>query len=75
MVVKSESSRFTKTDLVTMSGYETYGQWVRQDFLVTELPESQIGRYQVTTARAGRPDLIAAEVYSDIKLASCGRDD
>lgn len=60
----SSYSRFFTTDTVVFEGKETFGLLVERDFLKREnLEEDQIIKFKVQPEYAGRPDLIANDVY------------
>lgn len=42
---------------------ETFGVWVRPGFLKTRPADTNIGKYSVDAAHAGRPDKIAEQIY------------
>ena len=57
-------SRFLETDPVKKDGIETFGLWVRQDFLKREdLNEDDLITLNINQRFAGRPDLIALNNY------------
>jgi hypothetical protein len=65
----NNNSRFTKADPIYINGKETYGMWSRPDFMkVDNVPQDQIQQYQIDQRTAGRPDLIALDIYNDQNL-------
>lgn len=56
-------SRFAKTEKIILDGSETYGKWVEFSFLKQRPNDDDIGVFRVTSATAGRPDLIANAIY------------
>ena len=57
-------SRFKDTEVVSKDGALTFGLWDRLDFTnLDDLPEEDITTLQVDQRFAGRPDLIAEEIY------------
>jgi hypothetical protein len=58
--------QFTPTVLATTPTgeiVETFGVWKKPSFLKTRPNEDVIGKFQVTTAEAGKPDIIATRLY------------
>lgn len=60
----SSNSRFRYTDPINYDGEVTYGLWTKPPFF-NDAPYS---RYTVSNSLAGRPDLIAHEVYGSAEL-------
>lgn len=56
-------SRFQLSEPIIYDGVETFGTWKQPSFLRKRPPEDQIGVFRVTSATAGRPDLIANQIY------------
>jgi len=56
-------SRFFQTEEIVVDGVETLGIWDPPDFLKKRPDDELIGRFAVTNAVEGRPDLIANELY------------
>ncbi len=60
----SSFSRFTETEAIVRDGKENFGRWVRPDFLKPDLlAEEEIFTLFIDGAFAGRPDLIADDLY------------
>lgn len=64
-------SRFQNTPIVMVdapdgSKVETFGIWVRPDFLRLQLADSKIGKYRVTAAFAGWPSKISLDLYGTV---------
>lgn len=64
----SQTSRYVNTPLITFDGKETYGKWVEMAVFKTRPPADQVFKYQVPANYAGRIDLVAQDVYSDVNL-------
>jgi len=64
-----ELGRFYKTQAIIKDGVETYGSWSPPNFLNGTLTDDQIGYFPVTSALAGRPDLISNRIYGTPELA------
>lgn len=56
-------SRFSRTEMIIVDGYETFGQWKQYSFLMERPADENVGVFRVTSAIEGRPDLISYEVY------------
>lgn len=56
-------SRFKNTEKIIANGKETYGIWSSFHFLQERPSDDNIGIYQVTSAKEGRPDLISHALY------------
>jgi hypothetical protein len=61
-------SRFNLTPKITYDDKITYGKWKQYKFLTDKIPESSTGVYVVTANTAGRPDLIAGQLYGTTEL-------
>ena len=58
------TSRFTQTPIIIRNNKETFGRWVRPDFLDESLlNEDQIITISINSTLAGRPDVIADREY------------
>lgn len=58
------NSRFGISEPILVDGRETFGLTTPFPFLdIDKLPENRIIRFTVTSDFAGRPDLIAKEIY------------
>ena len=70
MPLITNDSRFAKSELIYVDGKETYGMWNRPNFMkIDNVPQDQIRQYQVNQSTAGRPDLIALDIYDSQDLA------
>ena len=63
MAELDQFSRFNKTEEIIVDGHVTFGAWSSFSFLTKRPDESSIGVFRVTSAVAGRPDLIANQLY------------
>lgn len=61
-------SRLLKTDQIIFQGKETFGSWSSFSWLETRPADNLISNFYVTSAMAGRPDRIAAQVYGSPRL-------
>lgn len=60
----NDFSRFKETELVTRQGVQTFGRWVRPDFVnLSKLEAEDIISLTIDQRFAGRPDLISLEFY------------
>jgi hypothetical protein len=57
-------SRFKLTQEVVRNNIETFGLLTKHAFLDPNLPEADIIRITVSPAQAGRPWLIASDIYN-----------
>ncbi|KKK98733.1 hypothetical protein LCGC14_2639780, partial [marine sediment metagenome] len=58
------TSRFTQTPVIIKDNKETFGRWVRPNFLKEELlDENEIITLSIDSDLAGRPDVIADRQY------------
>ena len=64
------NSRFLISDpILTRDGRETYGIATKYDFLIREnLNSDEIGQIVINADLAGRPDLLADEIYGNVDL-------
>jgi hypothetical protein len=64
------TSRFANsTPILTAGGQETFGIATKYDFMIREnLNDDQTQVLVVTARQAGRPDLIALDIYGDSNL-------
>ena len=60
-------ARFNDTQPVIKDGKVTYGTWKKPAFLLKEHFEFEVP-YTVNNTKAGRPDLIAEEIYGNADL-------
>lgn len=61
-------SRFQTTETVLQDGEEVWGTWNQPSFLAKEVPRDRQTAIKITSDRAGRPDLIAQDLYGTTKL-------
>jgi hypothetical protein len=65
----NSTSRFKNTEPIVVDGKETLGRWVRPDFLKEgALQEQDIVRLNIDQKYAGRPDVIATDLYGTPSL-------
>jgi hypothetical protein len=62
-------SRFKNTPISIINGTRTYGRWVRPDFMNRSvLEDNQIQKIVINQSNAGRPDVIAYDLYGSDRL-------
>ncbi len=61
-------SRFKETSPIRFNDLDTYGAWVKPEFLVRTLNDNEISKYPVTSEYEGRPDKISHLFYSTTLL-------
>lgn len=63
-ITQNDLSRFKQTSPVILNGIETFGLWSRPSFVdPSTLQDEDIITMSIDQQHAGRPDLIAYEVY------------
>ena len=58
-------SRFNRQSVIMKGEIVTFGRWLRPDWMRREnINEDDILTFKITSLRAGRPDLLASDLYN-----------